>query len=778
MPSASSIQVRGVVQGVGFRPFVYRLAREHGLVGWVSNVEDGVAIHVEGDDQSLRAFLQQLKTQPPPAAAISSVQSRPAALSGCCEFRIQPSSDRHAPTAFISPDLPICADCLCELFDPADRRFHYPYINCMNCGPRYTVIRGLPYDRANTSMAQWPLDASCSAEYHDPANRRFHAQPIACSTCGPRHVLRAGKQIVSVFSEIVRQAAQFLREGRILAVKGLGGYHLACDAQNVEAVTALRVRKFRKEKPFALMVRDIETARQVVYLTIESEALLSSLARPIVLAPALASFPGVAPDFDELGVMLPYTPLHHLLFAAGAPPTLVMTSANRSSEPIAYCDDDALSSLAGIADAFLIGERPIVRRVDDSVARAGAFGPAIFRRARGYAPGSVCTFPTHRPVLALGADLKNTITLVVDGQAFVSQHIGDLEHHDAFRAFEETIEDLLSMYRVDRKELVVVHDAHLQYLSTAHASKFHVKTTIAAQHHRAHIASVVAERGAWDRRVIGVSFDGTGYGDDGSIWGGEFFAGSLRAGLQRVAHLRPAALPGGDAAAAFPPQAAAGFLAQIEGLPYLTAPPFSLPTRYLAAMQLVRKRVRTFSTTSMGRLFDAIAALLGFTRGITFEGQAAMWLEQLARTAPCVAPYSLPFVNSELDFRPMLSCVIEDRLRGRSAPEIARAFHLAIATTLVDAVHLLAMRHHADTVVLSGGVFQNELLLGCVKSLLGQSQLEIWTNSKVPTNDGGISLGQAAIAILGAESSTWSLSSDDAANQLLTSVSVPREKGA
>ena len=385
------------------------------------------------------------------------------------DFTIRSSERREHPTVRISPDLAVCDVCLEELFDRADPRYGYPYINCTNCGPRYTIVRSLPYDRCNTTMQRWPLDSYCASEYHDPGNRRFHAQPVACPACGPNYFLQVGNKTVASREAALQQAALLLRDGEILAVKGLGGYHLACNAWNPDAVAALRERKFRKEKPFAVMVRDLYVADQLVELSREAEKLLYSVARPIVLTRAKVTLDGVAPENRELGIMLPYTPLHHLLFAAGAPEVLVMTSANRSSEPIAYEDEQALEQLAEIADAFLIGERPIARRVDDSVVRAGTFGPMILRRARGYAPGAVTTLPTERPILAVGPDLKNTVTLVVDGQAFVSQHIGDLSHYEAFRAFRETIEDLVSMYEVSWEDVLVVHDSHPQYASTTHA---------------------------------------------------------------------------------------------------------------------------------------------------------------------------------------------------------------------------------------------------------------------------------------------------------------------
>jgi len=746
MQGARFIRVGGVVQGVGFRPFVYRLAHKHALTGWIRNGEDGVEIHVEGEESALPRFVEDLRREAPAAAVIAEVEWREVETDGFRDFTIRESERHRAPTVRISPDLPVCGQCLAELFEVGDRRFHYPYINCTNCGPRYTIILALPYDRPNTTMKAWRFDEYCSAEYHHPANRRFHAQPVACPQCGPHYLLHYGEETVRGDADAVRRAVELLCEGKIVAVKGLGGYHLACDARNAEAVNAMRERKYRKEKPFAVMVRDTEATRLLIELSPAAERLLTSVARPIVLAAAKAELPGVAPDNDELGVMLPYTPLHHLLFAAGAPEVLVMTSANRSSEPIAYDDQDALDRLSGVADAFLVGERPIARRVDDSVARVGAYGPAILRRSRGYAPGAVTGLPVTRPILAVGADLKNTVTLVVDSQAFVSQHIGDLDHYQAFQAFQETIRDLVAMYDVKWDDLLLVHDTHPQYLSTSYAAGLPGREKLAVQHHRAHVASVLAERGEWNKRVLGVSFDGTGFGDDGTIWGGEFFVGSVRNGFERVGHLRRATLAGGDAVAQNPVQAAAGFLAQVEGIPDVANPPFNFPARYQQALELVRKNLRSFATSSIGRLFDSAAALLGFTRGITFEGQAAMWLESLARRSSNHETYPFPYVEGELDFRPLLLAAASDRWRGHDVADIARAFQRGVARGMCDAVIALCSAHATDTVVLSGGVFQNELLLCDIKECLTSSTLHVWTNSAVPPNDGGISLGQAAMA--------------------------------
>jgi hydrogenase maturation protein HypF len=737
------------VQGVGFRPYIYRLARTHGLSGWVLNADSGVQTHIEGCREHVAAFIAALSADGPPAARIAGIDVVSAQTIGASSFEVRQSESGCRPTTRVLPDLVVCESCLLELFDARDRRYRYPYINCTNCGPRFSIVRSLPYDRARTTMADWPLCPACAAEYHDPDNRRFHAQPVACRACGPQYrLVDAGREVRG--EQAIVFAAHLLRRGRIVGVKGLGGYHLACDADNEAAVMTLRTRKYRKDQAFAVMVRDGAVADRTAQLTDEARALLTCQARPIVLAPARTVLPGVAPDNRDLGVMLPYTPLHHLLFDAGAPERLVMTSGNRSSEPIVFQDHDAAARLHGLADSLLMGERPIARRVDDSVMRAGALGPVILRRSRGLAPDVVATFPRGAPVLAVGGDLKNAVTLVVDGQACVSQHVGDLSHLDVRRAFEETVRDLLAMYALDIRTVTVAHDRHPQYASSVFATELHAARSIGIQHHRAHVASVLAERGAFEQTVVGVAFDGTGYGDDGAIWGGELFVGSLADGFARAAHLRPAMMPGGDAAARHPVQAASGFLAQLDCLIDFESAPFDFPRRFAEARKLVRSGTRVFQSTSAGRLFDAAAALLGFTRPITFEGQAAMWLEHLARGAvgdgfgiPC------EFDGAEIDWRGTLAALVDERLRGTPCDLLARAFHRSLARGVAAAAVQVAENAGLQVVVLSGGVIQNDLLVADIRDALHGAGLELWINRLVPANDGGISLGQAALALLG-----------------------------
>jgi hydrogenase maturation protein HypF len=738
---AERLWVRGRVQGVGFRPHLARLAAELGLTGWVRNGRAGAEVWVEGDGAAVDAFAHRLVADAPPAAVVAGVERQPVEAEGLTLFEIRESARADAPVVPIAPDLATCDACLAELRDPGSRHHGYPFLNCTQCGPRFSVVEGLPYDRARTTLAPWPMCPACAAEYADPLDRRFHAQPTACPRCGPGVRLVVAGAETARGAEAVRRSAARLGAGEVVAVKGTGGYLLACDARREPALDALRTRKGRREKPFALMARDLAAARSVAEVSAEAEALLASPAAPVALLPDLGRLPdAVAPGLGEVGVMLPNAPVHHLLFDAGAPDVLVMTSGNRSSEPMAFQDADALDRLAGLADAVLVGERPVARRVDDSVVRPTAHGPVFLRRARGYAPGPVARLPTERPVLALGADLKSAPLLAVDGQAFLAPYVGDLSYFEAEVALRETVGHLLATYGLAPRDVLVAHDAHPEYRSTALAHELAEAgaETVAVQHHRAHVASVLAERGAWDAPVVGLALDGAGWGDDGAVWGGEVFAGSLRSGLDRAAHLRPAWLPGGDAAARWPVQAAAGFLAGIPDLPDLEAPPFAFPPRYRQALRLAETGVRTVRTTSAGRLFDAAAALCGFTRGQTYEGQAAAWLEAQARTAEPAGPYPFP----DLDAAPLLAAVAADRRAGRPVADVARAFHEGLAAGLAEAVRQRVAG--AEAVAASGGVLLNVVLADALRTRLGP--VPLWLPHRVPVGDGGIALGQAALA--------------------------------
>lgn len=754
---ACRLRIKGTVQGVGFRPFVYRLAREHGLCGWVLNDEAGVEIHIEGEENRIASFQAELPDRIPPAARIDSLDSDPCDPEELEEFAIVESKSGDRITTRISPDMVVCPACLEDLDDPLSPYYKYPYVNCTNCGPRYSIIKSLPYDRPATTMAGWPMCDHCRTGYENPADRRFHAQPVACSRCGPDFRLGALSG-----TEAIEEACRLLNEGKILALKGLGGYHLALDAGNDTALELLRRRKYRKEKPFAVMARSPEHASLIVELAPETMRELLSAARPIVLARSrlnesvknnLLNQDLLAPDNLDLGIMLPYTPLHHLLFQHGAPEYLVLTSANRSNEPIAYRDEDALADLEGIADAFLIGDRPIQRRVDDSVVASSSLGLHMIRRGRGYAPGAVTTLPADKPVLALGADLKNTITLVVDGQAFVSQYIGDLEQTSCYDAFRQTVQDLTSMYGIAYSDLTVCLDRHPQYRSSQFGRELSCLRRVEIQHHRAHVASVLAEHRLFDKRVLGIAFDGTGWGDDEAIWGGEFFAGSLASGFQRVASLRYLAMPGGDAAARSPAQAAAGFIRELpEDLAArLLEPPFDFPEkRFEMSMKMLEKDLQCRPTTSAGRLFDAAAALTGFKREVTFEAQAAVWLEHQARSAACSRAYPFRYDAEQhiLDWREALSELIAERTAGKPREEIARAFHLGLARGMAVAATTLCEEQGLSAVAISGGVMQNMLLIDLFASELRTlaPELELLFNARVPANDGGISLGQAAMA--------------------------------
>jgi hydrogenase maturation protein HypF len=753
------LRVTGTVQGVGFRPFVYRIALRHDLRGWVRNDVHGVTIDVVGDAAALDAFERAVAAEAPPAARVEGVVAlergpAPAVLPD--GFRIVESEDARDVTTSISADLPVCDDCLRDLRDPGDRRYRYPFVNCTNCGPRYSIVEALPYDRPLTTMKGYAMCPDCAAEYHDPLDRRFHAQPTACPACGPQLRYLEGDREVRGDGALAATVAA-LRAGQVVAIKGLGGYHLACDARDPAAVEALRARKFRKEKAFAVMARDLDAIGDHAVVNDAARALLASTARPIVLLPkGPAPLPeALAPENAAIGVMLPYTPVHHLLFDDGAPDLLVMTSANRSSEPIAYRDDEALDRLQGLADAFLIGERPIARRVDDGVAQVVAGEATVVRRARGMAPAPVVRDARfERPLLALGAELKSSVTLAVAGAAYVSQHLGDLSDLASFEAFQETVADLCAMYRVDPHEVLVAHDRHPAYPSSRYAAALG-SPTVAIGHHEAHVASVLVERGAWATATLGFAFDGAGLGDDGSVWGGEVFHGTLEGGFARVAHVRPARLPGGDGAARTPVQAAAGWLDVLgdEALERLLQPPFAFPAeRFAFARKLVAADVRSPVTTSVGRLFDTVAALTGFHRTMSFEGQAAIGLETQAWTVADADPYPWPFAVREgdplptWDHAPLLAAVLDDVAGGVPTALVARRFHETLAAGVVAAALALQATHPFEVIALSGGVFQNRLLVERVVARAAAHDLTVWRNREVPANDGGVSLGQVALA--------------------------------
>jgi hydrogenase maturation protein HypF len=740
----TAIRVEGIVQGVGFRPFVYTLATGLGLSGFVGNDVDGVFVEVEGPSAAVSEFLLQLERDPPPLARIERVTAATVTPRGSTSFAIAASGPGGPRRTLISADTATCEDCLRELADPADRRFRYPFINCTNCGPRFTIVRDVPYDRPFTTMAPFAMCPRCAAEYHDPADRRFHAQPVCCPACGPRLALldKTGKPLAG---DPLAHAAEFLGDGQILAVKGLGGYHLAVDAGCQAAAAALRARKHREDKPFAVLAPDLAGAERLCQIDQAAAGLLSSPGRPIVLLPRRPDADvaeATAPGNRYLGVMLPYTPLHHLLVRALARP-MVLTSGNVSDEPIAYHDDDALARLGPIADAFLTHDRAIHVRTDDSVARTFRGRPISIRRSRGYVPEPVTVqggFP--RPVLACGAELKNTFCLAKDHHAFVSHHIGDLENAETLRSFTEGIEHFRRLFDIDPR--VVAHDLHPEYLSTKYAAELDLPLE-AVQHHHAHIASCLADNGA-EGPVIGVAFDGTGYGTDGTIWGGEFLIADL-AGFERGGHLAPVPMPGGAAAIRQPWRMAAAYLG--------TDAPAGLDVvrrnagRWPAVTAMAAKGVNAPLTSSAGRLFDAAAAILGVRDAINYEGQAAVELEQLADPGQAAAyragieTGAGPFLACGAD---LLHALLEDLTDRVPAPVIAARFHHGVAAMIEAGCLYLRERHGLGTVALSGGVFQNMLLLHATVSRLEARGFGVLTHSRVPCNDGGISLGQAVIA--------------------------------
>jgi hydrogenase maturation protein HypF len=746
------IRVTGTVQGVGFRPFVYRHARRLGLCGFVRNDSVGVLVEAEGAPPAVRELARLLADEPPPLARVAHVRAGEIPLAGGTGFAIETSGPAAGAVAPVGVDTATCAACLSEVDDPTDRRYRYPFTNCTDCGPRYTIVQSVPYDRAATTMAGFAMCAACRAEYDDPADRRFHAQPNACPACGPRlrwTPLQAGpggdEAAGAVGDAALDAAIAALRSGRIVAVKGIGGFHLAVDATDADAVAELRRRKARDDKPFAVMVPDLAAARELCELDAAAVAALTDLGRPIVIAPRRAGAgvaPGVAPGLVDLGVLLPYSPLHHLVLV-GVERPLVMTSGNLSDEPIAHEDDDARARLSPLVDAVLSHDRPIHIRCDDSVVRAAAGGPTqVLRRSRGFAPQPLpLATAVRRPVLALGAELKSTVALTLGTDVVASHHIGDLAHLATYRSFLQAIDHLQGLYGVTPE--VVAHDLHPEYLSTKLAADLDLPT-VGVQHHHAHIAACMTEHGR-SEPVLGVAFDGLGYGPDGTLWGGELLVADL-CRAERVGHIAPLAMPGGVAAIREPWRMGVAW-AHRAGV----AAPFA-DDRYDAVLDLVA-REQGPTTTSVGRLFDAIAALLGLAPAVSYEAQAAVELEALSRSVPRqqAAPLPTDLVRDAggivlMDPAPLVAALVEARAAGADRARLAAGFHEAIGRAAAEAAIEAARRHDLDTVALSGGVFQNQRLVAVVEEALAASGLAVLVHHVVPPNDGGISIGQAAVA--------------------------------
>lgn len=748
------IHITGVVQGVGFRPFVYGLAIRLGLTGWVRNTSAGVDIELDGPLDKIASFREALQREAPPMARIDDIQVEEIPPNGFTEFRIVRSQALKEAFQPISPDVSICADCERELFDPHDRRHRYPFINCTNCGPRFTIITDIPYDRPNTTMAPFEMCPACSQEYHNPLNRRFHAQPIACPECGPKVWFEFVGQRVAEAEQAIQQARRLLQEGGILAVKGLGGFHLACDATRLDAVRELRRRKLRVDKAFAIMFADMETVERHCLLNDDERRLLQSQEKPIVIVPRREDSSiaiEVAPGQGTLGVMLPYTPLHMLLMekAGGFPPALVMTSGNLSEEPIATENEEASARLKNLADGFLMHDRDIHTRCDDSVMRAFKNETYPLRRSRGYAPYPVHLKREAIPLLAVGGELKNTFCLTRGQYAFLSHHIGDLENYETLRSFEDGIAHLERLFRIRPQALA--YDLHPNYLATRYALERASHDDIPAvgvQHHHAHIASCMAEHGLkGDSPVIGIAFDGTGYGDDGAIWGGEVMLADYHS-YERLFHLSYSPLPGGDRAIKEPWRLALAWLHQIEP-DCLEDPALSGILNhegYQVVMQQIERGINTPMTSSVGRLFDAVAALCGVRYKVNYEAQAAIEFEALVDTEE-EGVYTFEIVEDEIDPRPAIASLVSDLVHGFALPRIAARFHNGIALVVVDACKDIRERSGVSEVVLSGGVWQNMVLLSRTVSNLRREDFAVYLHRKVPTNDGGIALGQALIAL-------------------------------
>ncbi len=748
------VRVLGIVQGVGFRPFIHRLSRRYQLAGTVLNYAGGVDIEIEGSPVDLRSFVTDLRTEKPPIALIEQCITERLDPLGATGFEILPSKRGDAGPILVSPDVATCADCQRELLDPSDRHRRHPFVNCTNCGPRYTIIGGMPYDRPMTSMAPFPMCDDCRDEYDDIDDRRFHAQPVACPNCGPRLAFREGDAGELLREDALAATVAALKCGKLVAIKGLGGFHLACDATNEDAVRTLRERKNREEKPLAIMAPDIDTIRAFCEVPDHAVDTLMGIQKPIALLPKLPDSdiaPSVAPDSACLGVMLPYTPVHSLILTDGGFRALVMTSGNLSDEPLAIRNDEAFERLGHIADAFCYHDREILVGCDDSVVRPTDAGLILMRRARGFAPFPV-RLPSPQPsVLALGAHLKSVFCITKDDYAFPSQHIGDLDDAETLRFLEESVAHLLSLLRAEPEAIAC--DMHPDYLSTRHAETLAAERGVElarVQHHHAHIVSCMADRHVTEP-VIGVVCDGTGLGDDGNVWGCEVMVAD-RAGYERKARLRYVPLPGGDRAAREPWRVAATYMADAFGPDF--ADSIDIPfTRGLdrsawrTLSGMIEKGINCPLASSAGRLFDAVSALTGIQQTSAYEGQAAIRLEAVSLPTDRVYPYGIDATDLlVIDPRPMIREIVDDLLRGVSVGEIAGAFHNTFVAMLAEVARRVADETGIARVALSGGTFQNEWVLTRLSRQLIEIGLEPITHQSIPCNDGGLSLGQAVIA--------------------------------
>jgi hydrogenase maturation protein HypF len=748
-----AIDVTGIVQGVGFRPFVYRLAQECHLTGFIANTPAGVTIEVQGEPGLLERFLDRLPAELPPLAKVTSLFPREAEPLPETGFQIVSSRLDAPPTALISRDVSVCNDCLREMMSPRDRRFRYPFINCTNCGPRFTIIQDIPYDRARTSMSSFTMCPACQAEYDDPSNRRFHAQPNACWDCGPQLQLLSADGVNLDVAEPIREAARLLEQDRILAVKGLGGFHLACNACSEAAVHSLRERKRRVEKPFAVMFRRIEDVDRFCHVDNAAKKLLLSIERPIVLLPrkpdtGLAG--SIAPRNRFLGVFLPYTPLHHLLFASGKFEALVMTSANLSEEPIAIDNHEAVHRLHNIADAFLVHNRDILRRCDDSVVRFACGGTQMLRRSRGFVPVPVPLEKESQPILATGGELKNTVCIIRGSEAFLSQHIGDLENLESYNFFGEALQHLQRVLEVHPK--VIAYDLHPDYFSTKWALDQQGVQLIGVQHHHAHIASCMAENHL-DGKVIGIALDGTGYGTDGAVWGGEALLADY-SDFERAAHFEYVPLPGGAAAIHEPWRVALSYLVKhyVKDLGSLDLPFLQRidERRRNVIQQMIDRQVHSPRSSSCGRLFDAVAALVGIRSTGNYEAQAAIELEMAAYDSTDSGAYPFDLIPDgsfwQIGTLSLFQSMLRDLRRQVPVPDISRRFHTGLAALFVGLAEKIREQSSLNRVCLSGGCFNNVLLLQLMLDGLRANSFEVYFHSEVPTGDGGLSLGQALVA--------------------------------